>query len=254
VGGSLARFLLRDGAPSRAAVRRAVTPPPPQRTPAVTHVHDCAMRAGRGRSHAPSAPVADERVTVTGPERHALSGPAPPASRALPPVASLRDGRKRPPLTPEPLPAQRPVCTGQAEGPARRTSVQQQSAAARPNSTDSRATAMTRLPAQMTFIDSVADSSHQGTPCERTRYAAESGHSSKQGGACGAAGPASAPRSAPPRARAAHAEQQPRDSPPDQHGPTRRHRCCTLPSLSGPISSSRAACTALAAPASQAIG
>jgi hypothetical protein len=98
VGGSLARFLLRDSAPSRAAARRADAPPehaPRRNAPWVTR-----SRAGRAGRLAPGVPVAGRKGQLTGPERRALSGSAPPASRALPSVASPRRWAQAPTLDP----------------------------------------------------------------------------------------------------------------------------------------------------------
>ncbi len=55
---------------------------PPQPAPAVTHHGSRAQRAGRAGRHAPGAPIAVRNVTANGSERRALSGLAPPASRA----------------------------------------------------------------------------------------------------------------------------------------------------------------------------
>ena len=49
-----------------------------------------APRADRAVVVGPDVPIAERKVTATGPERRALSGAAPPASRTLPPVASPR--------------------------------------------------------------------------------------------------------------------------------------------------------------------
>ena len=57
---------------------------PGDRPPAVPAVSRCRARQHHDQavSLAPSAPIAGKDVTATGPERRALSGLAPPASRA----------------------------------------------------------------------------------------------------------------------------------------------------------------------------
>jgi hypothetical protein len=63
--GSLARFLLRDSASSRAAARRADAPPPRRSThPAVTRRGSRAPRVGRAGRHAPGTPIAGRKVTA----------------------------------------------------------------------------------------------------------------------------------------------------------------------------------------------
>ena len=76
--GSLARFLLRDSAPSRAAARRADAPHPAAPHPAVTHRGSCAPRAGRAGRHAPGVPIAGRKVTAhrAGTPRIVRAGPS----------------------------------------------------------------------------------------------------------------------------------------------------------------------------------
>jgi hypothetical protein len=84
VVGSLARFLLRDGAPSRAAARRADAPhrplPAPRRNapwvPALRELAGPVVTRQILRSPG-------EKSQLSGPERRALSGSAPPASTVL---------------------------------------------------------------------------------------------------------------------------------------------------------------------------
>jgi hypothetical protein len=80
-GGSFRR-VLRTQALRRGELPRSATPvtgrlrSPPYPAAAPWQHHDQAV------NDVPSAPIASEDVTATGPERHALSGLAPPASRA----------------------------------------------------------------------------------------------------------------------------------------------------------------------------
>jgi hypothetical protein len=59
--GSLARFLSRDSAPSRAAACRADAPHPAAARPAVTHRESRLRKLGRAGRLAPGIPVAGER-------------------------------------------------------------------------------------------------------------------------------------------------------------------------------------------------
>ena len=83
VAGSLARFLLRDSAPSRAAARRADAP-----HPAAARTRRNApwvMRSASWPGRSSRTGCADRRMKghSAGPERRALSGSAPPASTVL---------------------------------------------------------------------------------------------------------------------------------------------------------------------------
>ena len=99
-GGSLARFLLRDSAPSRAAADAPMPRTPPQHTS--RRNAPWVMRSASWPGRWSRAMCASRRAKgqLTGPERRALSGSAPPASRALPPVASPGRWAQAPTLDP----------------------------------------------------------------------------------------------------------------------------------------------------------
>ncbi len=86
----------RRGPLPAAPMPRAPTQHAPRRNaPWVTR-----SRAGRAGRLAPGVPVAGRKGQLTGPDRRALSGSAPPASRALPSVASPRRWAQAPTLDP----------------------------------------------------------------------------------------------------------------------------------------------------------
>jgi hypothetical protein len=96
--GSLARSLLRGSAPVACRCRRADDPAPGRSTP--RRNAPWVMRSASWPGRSSCAECASHRMKghSTGPERRALSGLAPPASRALPPVASPRRWAQAPTL------------------------------------------------------------------------------------------------------------------------------------------------------------
>ena len=183
VGGSLARSLLRGSAPVACRCRRADGPAPGRSTP--RRNAPWVMRSASWPGRSSCAECASRRMKghSTGPERRALSGLAPPASRALPPVASPRRwaqaptlehwslcqpsgplARARPKARPDRRAANLCLCQEAVDAERSTTSsgVQQQSAAARPVSVDPGSMRSTTRPAQTTLIDLVANSSHRG--------------------------------------------------------------------------------------------